>query len=647
MKRFSKAGKLLKTCGKAGGRRPEGAYDQPTSFYCVDDIAADGSGGFFILEPGVAPRRTTHLDTKGRIVSEWYGGQMFFQYACPDPADPTLVWMDSHWGWLMQAKVDYKKRTWRVLATYHYDGMASGLISGTGNSGCKWRIVRKDKAAYLIRDSTPVVLRIDEKLHRLVPLAASSTNITHYWDSQPKFIKDLLNNDRQSKSLSYVWADSDGDGMPQKEEVTFSEWSAWWGGWSMNDDFSVFASGDGKVFGLEPTSLNKLGAPVYGQWGKFTEILRAPEGVPGPGGYGACRALFRDQAGNTFAIFNEQDKANHHGWGWPADMFHRTGVMKWTADGKPAWVVGRHANTRPNPPGETHNPVQIIGMTHDCVVIGERVVQPALAWDQDGLFVGTFFDGRADDGLPKEIYCWWQATAAVAPDGSKGSPLPDGAINYDCLVGGAIHTEPKGDVLWFAPGWNNTMVYRVTGWDGWRRQKGSVTVPAAPPSAVRQGTGLQAAYFTSRDLAGQPAISRVDEQVAFFWKDGSPEQGKLNANDFSIRWEGFVEAEFTEDYTFSTYAKDGARLWLDGNPIIDAWKDYAGERWYHYTYNENFTKTLSKPVRLQAGRKYPIKLEYYKGAAFKDNNESRIQLNWESPTRQRQIVPKEFLYPAQ
>jgi len=179
VKRFDKAGKLVKTFGKAGGRPADGPYDQPTSFYCVDDIAADRAGGFFVLEPGVAPRRTTHVDAKGKIIDEWYGGQMFFQYACADPADPSLVWMDSQWGWLMQAKVDYKKRTSRIIATYDCSGMADGLISGTGNSGSKWRMVRGDRggrgdgAVLLLRDGSPVALRVDEKKNRLVPLVGA------------------------------------------------------------------------------------------------------------------------------------------------------------------------------------------------------------------------------------------------------------------------------------------------------------------------------------------------------------------------------------------------------------------------------------------------------------------------------------------
>ena len=268
VKRFSKTGKLLNTYGKAGGRREQGSYDQPTSFYCVDDIASDHAGGFFILEPGVAPRRTTRFDANGKIISEWYGGQMFFQYACADPADPTLVWMDSQWGWIMQAKVDYKKRTSRIIATYRCDNMANGLISGTGNSGSKWQMIRKGKAAYLIRHGAPVVLRVDEKNHRLVPLAAASTNITHYWDHQPKFIKDLLQNDSRSKWRSYVWSDANGDAMPQPDEVVLSEWSAWWGGWSMNEDFGVVATDGAKVYAFDATSFTKAGAPLYADWGK-------------------------------------------------------------------------------------------------------------------------------------------------------------------------------------------------------------------------------------------------------------------------------------------------------------------------------------------------------------------------------------------
>lgn len=640
IKRFAANGKLVKTYGRKGGLRPQGKYDQPTSFLGVADIAADGRGGFVILEPESAPRRTTHINHAGRLVNEWYGGQQFFQGISPDPADPSIVWMDSHWGWLMQAKIDFKKKQWRVLATYSVGGMADGLIPGKGNSGVTWEARRRNGTLYLVRQGgLPCVLKVDERRHQLLPLVASSSNITHYWGEQPAIIREFLDNKQGTKYHSYLWTDGNGDGRPQKEEMLFSEWSAWWGGTTMDEDFNIYCTEGSKYQRMACTGWSAQGAPLYANFGKWETVVERPKTAPPLGGYSVdARAIFNDKQGNWYAIGN--DGSDPHGWGWTGDMFSRNALMKWGADGQSRWVVGRHATSRPNPPGQFHNPVRIVGETHGCLVVAERVVQPAVVWDTDGLYVGSFLDKRTEDGLPKELYCWWQH-----PDGSNGSPLPEGAINYDSLSGGAMYTLPNGDVIWYAEGWNNNPIYRITGWDGWQRQQGKIAVATAPPASVAKGSGLSARYFDNRELQGEPVLTRIDKQVGFDWKEASPEKDKLPVDNFSVRWEGEVEAKFSEPYRFSAYANDGVRLWLDGKLIIDGWKDYDGQWHYHYTRNEHFTLYESAWIPLEAGKRYALKLEYYEGGKVKDNTEAWMRLNWESTTQDRQQLPQAFLYP--
>jgi hypothetical protein len=90
---------------------------------------------------------------------------------------------------------------------------------------------------------------------------------------------------------------------------------------------------------------------------------------------------------------------------------------------------------------------------------------------------------------------------------------------------------------------------------------------------------------------------------------------------FSARWTGFLEPEFSEEYTFYTRSNDGARLWIDDNPVIDNWTDHS--------------ETEDKGViKLEAGRKYRIKLEY-----FYAGGDGLIRLLWSSVSRKREIVP--------
>ena len=42
--------------------------------------------------------------------------------------------------------------------------------------------------------------------------------------------------------------------------------------------------------------------------------------------------------------------------------------------------------------------------------------------------------------------------------------------------------------------------------------------------------------------------------------------------DISVRWEGWIEPEQTGAYLFQTYSNSGIKLWLDGQLVIDHWR---------------------------------------------------------------------------
>lgn len=83
-------------------------------------------------------------------------------------------------------------------------------------------------------------------------------------------------------------------------------------------------------------------------------------------------------------------------------------------------------------------------------------------------------------------------------------------------------------------------------------------------------------YFDNPDLAGQPALVRNDADLNLDWGENSPAPDIIPADGFSIRWTRALD--FTEGaYRFVLTADDGARLLVDGQPVIDAWQDLAGE----------------------------------------------------------------------
>ncbi|MEL6193559.1 MAG: PA14 domain-containing protein, partial [Bacteroidota bacterium] len=138
------------------------------------------------------------------------------------------------------------------------------------------------------------------------------------------------------------------------------------------------------------------------------------------------------------------------------------------------------------------------------------------------------------------------------------------------------------------------------------------------------GKGLIGTYFNNVDFTAQ-ALERTDATIDFDWGSGSPDPS-IEANTFSVRWEGQVLPRFTETYTFYTTSDDGVRLWIDGQLIIDMWQDQGG-------------LTHSGTIALQAGNKVPIRMEYYENSGA-----GTAKLEWSSLRQDREVIPSSYLF---
>jgi hypothetical protein len=123
-------------------------------------------------------------------------------------------------------------------------------------------------------------------------------------------------------------------------------------------------------------------------------------------------------------------------------------------------------------------------------------------------------------------------------------------------------------------------------------------------------------------------MNRIDAVVDFNWGGGSPD-ASVNLDNFSARWTGGVLAPATADYVFATNSDDGVRLWVDGRLLIDNWSIHGD------------TLNTSTTVRLEAGRTYEVKLEW-----FEAGGGAVIRLHWSYPGQARQVIPTTQLYPV-
>ena len=139
-----------------------------------------------------------------------------------------------------------------------------------------------------------------------------------------------------------------------------------------------------------------------------------------------------------------------------------------------------------------------------------------------------------------------------------------------------------------------------------------VSVPASALTVDGRTPGLKAEYFINQELRGPAAVVRTDARIDFDWGRYQPAP-ELTGNNFSVRWTGKLAPPESGNYKLGFTADDGARLYLDGKLLVDAW-----------TTNPN--KTVTTDIALEGGRSYDLRLEY-----FQNNRENIAKLVWSYP----------------
>ena len=284
--------------------------------------------------------------------------------------------------------------------------------------------------------------------------------------------------------------------------------------------------------------------------------------------------------------------------------------------------------------------------------------------NQTSTFIIVGFPGFAvPDGLVPGATYYWRIDEVEADDATKHKGdvwsflVPPKKAYNPAPLNGAKFIDRNADLGW-SPGWgaklhtvyfgdnfddvNNAAeglpqagmtfdpgeleigklyYWRVDEFDAVTTHKGDVW----SFTTLRPGGGVRAQYYRGGNLAGSPLLSLIDLDINFDWGDGSPDT-LLEVDDFSVRWTGEVEVEFSETYTFYANTDDGVRLSVNDQLIIDRWVDRRAP-------------TEAKgTVDLIGGQRYPFTMEYY------ESGESAVaQLSWESPSLPKQLIPQAAL----
>lgn len=239
--------------------------------------------------------------------------------------------------------------------------------------------------------------------------------------------------------------------------------------------------------------------------------------------------------------------------------------------------------------------------------------------DSSGLSASTFVDVHPRTARftlvtdPPGLQVTLDGTPHAAPHGELG-------------VTGVVRTigAPSPQTLGGA-------TYELVGWSDGGAPTHALATPATDATYLArfrpttETHGLVGTYYSG--VFEAPLLVRLDPQVDFSWRAGAPAHG-LPSDGFSVRWSGELEAPTSGSYTFHVRSDDGARLWVDGRPLVDDWGPHG----------EHTTRGVST---LSGGRRYRLTLEMREV-----DGPASIRLLWSGPGFGREVVPSLRLFPA-
>lgn len=120
--------------------------------------------------------------------------------------------------------------------------------------------------------------------------------------------------------------------------------------------------------------------------------------------------------------------------------------------------------------------------------------------------------------------------------------------------------------------------------------------------------GLQVSYYRGIDFR-EKANRRTERAVCRDYGKARP-AWNVSRYGYSSRWEGVLHVPKDADYEFYLQSKDGSRLYIDGESIVDRWQE---RRWASGSHGRKF---------LGAGT-HSIRLEHYS-----EDGESALRLRW-------------------
>jgi len=431
-------GKFLRTLGTPGGR-VAGPWD-PARFCShpgvAVNLAVDAQDQLWVVECDYNPKRISLWGTDGTFKKDFFGNTGYGGGGVLDPYDKKRLLygpMEFELDW-QAGKTRLKNMTW------------------LGDSAAGELPIRVQDRMYLVTrpsfggNSCGVVYLYEkDKLRRLAAVGMAGR-------FPPLRTPDVLAGlgRRPLGDLSFAWADRNGDGIPQADEVTFSDDPGAVG--AFDETLGVSAG----AWRYEVKEFLPNGAPVY-------ERKKLPGGRKGE--YG-----LRLSNGNFFYVGSE--KADY--------ALSPAGAPLWSY---PAGGRGVHAlySAKPYYPAQVVAEFDIVGhATAHAGDLGEFLVTNTNCgiwhvWTADGLLAGQIFrDMRGPGAKP------WSML-----EQERGLDLSDVTAGQEHFSGYFCRTL-EDNKYYVVAGHNFAGVAEVQGFEKFRRQQGELTVTPLDVAAAME-----------------------------------------------------------------------------------------------------------------------------------------------------------------
>ncbi len=138
---------------------------------------------------------------------------------------------------------------------------------------------------------------------------------------------------------------------------------------------------------------------------------------------------------------------------------------------------------------------------------------------------------------------------------------------------------------------------------------------------------LTASYFNNKNDSSKPDFIKAESDISYPYLNDTKQKLPANFNiaNGKIVWEGSISSDINGDHTFRFFSAGYFKVWIDGNLVVDKWRQ---------AWNPGNTVIHTN---FEAGKKYAIKMEW-----IPDGGESYLSAKCLTPIPSSQINDYSF-----